>query len=188
MKKLMMIAAMALMSMGAFAQAGTCSFGANLGIAGYGDSYNPLGVGIKFQYEFVENMRGEVAYNYWLPKDEAGVMDVDLTFHYLIPIVDKFKVYPLGGINVAMTHGEAFKDALDGQETIFGFQLGCGVEYMLTPNLKANAEAKYQYNKKTKTIEGSSYTVMGYTYTTPSMDYDLKFDGPVFQVGIAYVF
>jgi hypothetical protein len=58
MKKLMMIAAMMLMSIGAFAQEGKMAVGANLGYAGYGDGYSPLGLGAKFQYEFVENIRG----------------------------------------------------------------------------------------------------------------------------------
>ena len=57
MKKLMMIAAMMLMSIGAFAQ-GKMAVGANLGYAAYGNSYNPFGIGAKFQYEFVENIRG----------------------------------------------------------------------------------------------------------------------------------
>ena len=53
---------------------------------------------------------------------------------------------------------------------MFGFQAGAGIEYYFTDNVKANLDAKYQYNKKTK--DGI----------------ELKYDGPVIQVGIAYVF
>lgn len=67
MKKIMMIAAMMLLSVGAFAQ-GKFAVGANAGIALYGDDYNPFGVGAKLQYEFVESFRAEVAYNYWLQR------------------------------------------------------------------------------------------------------------------------
>ena len=161
MKKLMMIAAMMLMSIGAFAQEGKMAVGANLGYAAYGNSYNPMGIGAKFQYEFVENIRGEVAYNYWFPKDKAGVMDFDLNFHYLFPVAEDIKIYPLAGVNLAMQHGD-----MDDKESIFGFNLGAGAEYYLSEQLKLNLDIKYQHNKKS----------------------DIKFSGPVFQMGIAYVF
>lgn len=182
MKKLMLIAAMMLMSIGAFAQDGKFAIGANAGIAAYGNEYNPFGVGAKAQYLFTENFRGEAAFNYWFPKNESGVMDIDLNLQYLIPISEGLNVYPLVGANMAFTHGEATKQVLDGQQTIFGFQGGAGIEYYLASNIKANFDIKYQYNKKNK-----DYT---YTYngTTVKGDYELKFDGPVFQVGIAYVF
>ena len=177
MKKLMMIAAMMLMSIGAFAQEGKMAVGANLGYAAYGHGYNPFGIGAKFQYEFVENIRGEFAYNYWFPKDKAGVMDFDLNFHYLFPVAEDIKIYPLAGVNLAMQHGD-----MDDKESIFGFNIGAGAEYYLQSNLKLNLDIKYQYNKKSKS---ESVTYMGQTV---SYDYDIKFDGPVFQMGIAYIF
>jgi outer membrane protein X len=166
MKKLMMIAAMMLMTIGAFAQQGTTSIGVNLGYAGYGNSYNPFGIGAKVQYEFIDNWRGEFAYNYWFPKDKAGVMDFDLNLHYLFPVAEDIKIYPLAGVNLAMLHGDAY----DKKESIFGFNIGAGAEYYLSEQLKLNLDIKYQYNKKTK--DGLEY----------------KFDGPVFQMGIAYIF
>ena len=177
MKKLMMIAAMMLMSIGAFAQEGKMAVGANLGYAAYGNSYNPFGIGAKLQYEFVENIRGEFAYNYWFPKDKAGIMDFDLNFQYLLPVAEDIKIYPLAGVNLAMQHGD-----MDDKESIFGFNAGAGAEYYLQSNLKLNLDIKYQYNKKTKS---ESVTYKGQTV---SYDYDIKFDGPVFQMGIAYIF
>lgn len=63
-----------------------------------------------------------------------------------------------------MTHGDG------DSESIFGFQGGGGIEYYFAEQIKANFDIKYQYNKKTK--DGI----------------EMKYDGPVFQVGIAYVF
>lgn len=83
-----------LMSIGAFAQAGKTAIGINAGYAAYGDGYNPFGIGAKFQYEFIDNVRGELAYNYWFPKDKAGLMDFDLNFQYLIPVGEAVKIYP----------------------------------------------------------------------------------------------
>ena len=151
MKKIMLIAALMLMSVGAFAQeAGKFAIGANAGIAAYGNEYNPFGVGAKAQYSITENFRAEAAFNYWFPKHDAGIMDIDLNLQYLIPIVDKLYIYPLVGANLGMTHGDAFKDIFDKQQTIFGLQGGAGNTY--------------------------------------SSEYEMKYDGPVFQVGIAYVF
>ena len=175
MKKIMMIAAMMLLSVGAFAQ-GKFAVGANAGVALYGDDYNPFGVGAKLQYEFVESFRAEVAYNYWFAKEEAGVkagvMDIDLNLHYLIPVSEGLNVYPIVGANLAFTHGDG------DSESIFGFQGGFGIEYYLSDNVKLNLDAKYQYNKKTVDID-----IMGYKTSI-----DMKFDGPVIQAGIAYVF
>ena len=175
MKKIMMIAAMMLLSVGAFAQ-GKFAVGANAGIALYGDDYNPFGVGAKLQYEFVESFRAEVAYNYWFAKEEAGVkagvMDIDLNLNYLIPVSEGLNVYPIVGANLAFTHGDG------DSESIFGFQGGFGIEYYLSDNVKLNLDAKYQYNKKTVDID-----IMGYKTSI-----DMKFDGPVIQAGIAYVF
>ena len=183
MKKIMMIAALMLMSVGAFAQeAGKFAIGANAGIAAYGNEYNPFGIGAKAQYSITENFRAEAAFNYWFPKNDAGIMDFDLNLQYLIPIVDKLYVYPLVGANLGMTHGDAFKFIFDKQQTIFGLQGGAGIEYFLTDNVKANFDIKYQYNKKT---ESTTTTYKGNTY---SSEYEMKYDGPVFQVGIAYVF
>lgn len=173
MKKIMMIAALMLMSVGAFAQ-GKFAVGANAGVALYGNDYNPFGIGAKLQYEFVENFRAEAAYNYWFPKTieipggdlKSGIMDIDLTLQYLIPVADGLKVYPLAGANLGITHGDFLKE----QQSIFGFQGGAGIEYYFTGNVKANLDVKYQYNKKTK--DGV----------------EMKYDGVVIQAGIAYVF
>ncbi len=171
MKKLMMIAALMLMSIGAFAQ-GKFAVGANAGIAAYGNSYNPFGIGAKLQYEFVESFRAELGYNYWFPKTtsvlgvdyKSGMMDIDLNLEYLIPIIDGLYVYPLVGANLGMTHGDG------SSESIIGFQGGAGIEYYVAEKVKVNLDVKYQYNKKTK--DGV----------------EMKYNGPVFLAGVAYVF
>ena len=177
MKKLMLVAALMLMSVGVFAQ-GKVAIGANAGVALYGNSYNPFGFGAKLQYEFVENVRAELAYNYWLPKDKSGLMDFNLNLQYLIPISDGINLYPMVGANLGMTHGDAIKTVFDKQQTIFGFQGGAGIEFYVADNVKLNVDVKYQYNKKTKTYQNGGI----------AFDYEFKYDGPVIMAGIAYVF
>ena len=173
MKKLMMVAVMMLLSVGAFAQAGKFGIGANAGIALYGNDYNPFGIGAKAQYGITDDFRLEADFNYWFAKSidlgmlgsyKQGVMDIDLNLEYLIPVGEGINVYPIVGGNLAFTHGDG------DSESIFGFQGGFGIEYFLSSNLKVNLDAKYQYNKKTK--DGI----------------ELKFDGPVIQAGIVYLF
>ncbi len=174
-----MIAAMMLMSIGAFAQEGSMAVGAHLGYAGYGDGYSPLGLGGRFQYEFVENIRGEVDADYWFKKDGFGLWDANVNFQYLFPVAEDIKVYPLAGLTLMGTHGDG------DSETALGFNIGVGAEYYLQSNLKLSLDIKYQSAKKTENI---SYTDP-YTNTKVSMDVDkLKANGPVFQFGIAYVF
>ena len=165
MKKLMMVAAMMLMSIGAFAQEGSMAVGAHLGYAGYGDGYSPFGLGAKFQYEFVENIRGELSADYWFPKNKVGIWDVNLNFHYTFAVGDGFKIYPLAGLTIVGWHGDETPS-----DTFFGFNLGFGGEYTFSSDLKGFAEFKYQ--RATKDINGFTW----------------KIDGPAFNVGIAYVF
>ena len=175
MKKLFMIATMMLLSIGAFAQDGKMAFGVDLGYAAYGNSYNPLGLGAKFQYEFVENFRGELSGDYWFKKNSVGLWDANLNFQYLFSAAEDVKIYPLAGVTLVGTHGIEN----GGNETAFGFNAGAGVEYYLDANLKLNLDIKYQYAKKSKDISEGGYT----------FSYDvIKVSGPVFQLGIAYVF
>ena len=159
MKKFLMVACMMLMSTAMFAQ----KFGAgvNVGYAGFGDGYNPFGVGAKFQCEFVENIRAEVDGNLWFKKDGFGMWNADLNFHYLIPVADGIKVYPLVGACMLDGYGDGVESDIR-----LGFNAGAGAEYFFTDNLKANLDVKYMYTKKD-----------GY-----------KIDAPVIAFGIAYCF
>ena len=178
-----MIVCMMLMSVGAFAQAGTVAVGPNVGIALYGNSYNPFGVGAKLQYEFIDNFRGEVAYNFWFPKNDQGIMDIDFNFQYLIPIAEGVKFYPIAGVNMGITHGDVYKEIFGEQQSLFGIQGGVGIEYYVAENIKLNVDAKYQYNKRKK-----SYDAILPGLGTISSEWEMKYDGPVFQAGVAFIF
>ncbi len=166
MKKICMMAMMLLMSIGSFAQDGKLALGVNLGVAAYGNSYNPFGIGVKGQYEFIENVRAEAAANYWFPKDSKGVMDINLNAQYLIKISDGANFYPLAGVRLCGTHGDAWKTATGSEDILFGLNVGAGIEYLIYENIKINADVKFTHAKKS----------------------DTKFTGPVFQIGAAYCF
>ena len=159
MKKLMMIAAMMLMSMGAFAQeAGKMAVGAT--VTDLLDSDSRIALGAKFQYSFTDNMRGEFDFKFYPTKYDVLVWNPTVNFHYIIPIFDKFNVYPLAGVGV---WGISDKH-LDSSTTLFTFKAGAGCEYFITEQFKGLFEAYYQIAKK------DSYT----------------YNDPLVSLGVAY--
>lgn len=157
-----------------FAQEGRMAAGINLGVAPVIETGGPtnFGLGAKFQYNITDPIRVEADLEYWFKAKETSIFDVYANVHYLIPIVDKLKLYPLAGIGYANIHmstpkieipnmpnipgmpnisdllGEA-QDVLDDSANAsrFLFNIGIGAEYDLTDNLTANFEFYYQYMK-----------------------------------------
>jgi len=200
-----MIAALILMSIGAFAQEpGQMAVGVN-GAYGFSSNYKTFGVGAKFQYAFMKEFRAEASGTYFFKKDYVSAWDVNLNAHYLIPISEGVNVYPLAGLTifgvkadiggavgqgmdyyqnqvkqewlaaggsasdfdaywaqVKSQYSQYADDSVSGSETRVGFNVGGGIEYFVSPNIKINAEIKYQYTKDS--------------------------DWPVISVGAAYVF
>ena len=163
MKKLFVIACMILMSTATFAQQGKMAIGGNLSLGVY-DNYNPIGIGPKFQWEFINNVRGDVSIDLFTKKNGGGIWDINANIHYLFNVARNINIYPLGGLTLVSTTGGG------DTETMFGFNLGGGGEYYLTKVVKLNAEIKYQYAKKKKS------------------GIDIGVDGVVFSAGVAYVF
>ena len=158
MKKFLMIAVMAICSLTMNAQDAKMAVGVNLGYApSLMKEYNPMIIGAKFQYEFVENIRAELAANMFTKKDDHGLWDAELNFHYLFPVADGIKVYPAAGAVFMGTTGDGDK------ENGFGFNVGAGVEYYVTESIKLNADVKYLGVSKKKdgykVIDASGVTI-----------------------------
>ena len=96
----MMIAAMMLMSVGAFAQeAGKMAVGVNAAY-GFASNYKTFGVGGKFQYCITNEFRAEASGTYFLKKDNVSAWDANINVHYVIPISEGLNVYPLAGLTI----------------------------------------------------------------------------------------
>lgn len=141
MKKVLMIAVMMLLSVGAFAQAGTVGIGANLNY-GTDDNYSNLGLGAKIKYEFVTNFRADASAKYFFKKDEVSYWNTNINLNYLFHIGDKFTVYPIAGIGLLGFKVDDYSDSA------LAFNFGPGCEYAIGDNLKLEAEAVYQTGKK----------------------------------------
>lgn len=159
MKKLLVLMSFLALGMGsAYAQKGEKAVGVNLG---YGTEISNLGIGAKFQYGITDAIRAEASFDYFLKKDFVSMWDVNVNVHYLFPLSDKFKVYPLVGLTYTnwkldgfdISYGFDDEELSDYDDEYsvessntgkFGVNLGAGAEYSITPKLAINFEVKYQ--------------------------------------------
>ena len=144
MKKLLLLVCAAVMSLSASAQAGDKAVGAQLV---FGSETNSIGLGVKGQYYFTDQLRGEASVDYFFKNKGVSMWDINANVHYLFDVADKFKVYPLAGLgytNWSYKYEYAGAPVVEGSDGRLAVNLGGGVEYELTKNLNVNAEAKYQ--------------------------------------------
>ncbi|MBR5029581.1 MAG: porin family protein [Muribaculaceae bacterium] len=137
MKKFLAFVVVAIMGVSAAsAQKGAMAVGGNLL---YGSEINSIGIGAKFQYGILENLRGEASFNYYFQNKGFRMWDLNANAHYLFDIAPKFRAYPLAGLTVV---NKSYSD-VDDSVTRFGLNLGGGCEYDVAPNVVLNAEFKY---------------------------------------------
>ena len=139
----------------------------------YGTEVGSVGFGVKGQYRFIDQFRGEAAFEYFLKKDNVSAWDVNVNLHYLIPVANNLKVYPLAGVTYMriiydygtdvnnglsdLSDRERFYNAYYGggssssvsddsstSDGHFGANLGAGIEYDLSDSWKIGFETKYQ--------------------------------------------
>jgi outer membrane protein X len=138
--------AMFTISMAAVAQEkGDMAAGASV-LLGTGDSYTNIGVGAKFRYNILDNIRAEAQLNYWLPKTYVSMIDVSVNGHYLFNVAEGLTVYPLAGLGILHSRWDAggWGYSLAYSHSYFAFNLGGGVDYQLAGNLSLNGELGYK--------------------------------------------
>ncbi|ERJ78130.1 porin family protein [Prevotella melaninogenica] len=144
MKKLLLLVCAAVMSLSASAQAGDKALGAQLV---FGSETNSLGLGVKGQYYFTDQIRGEASVDYFFKNKGVSMWDVNANVHYLFDVADKFKVYPVAGLGYTNWSYKVEYDNVTlakGTDGRLAVNLGGGAEYELTKDLSVNAELKYQ--------------------------------------------
>ena len=140
------------MSLSASAQAGDKALGAQLV---FGSETNSFGLGVKGQYYFTDQIRGEGSFDYFFKNKGVSMWDINANVHYLFDVANKVKVYPLAGLgytNWSYTNDVIVKE-VNGKDKVvehkgsdgrLAVNLGGGAEYALTDNVSVNAEAKWQ--------------------------------------------
>lgn len=135
MKKLIVLFSMMFFIMGnAFAQKGIQSIGLNLN---YGSEIERMGIGIKYQYNITDNIRVEPSMNYFFENDGIDMLDFNANVHYLFPMDNNIRIYPLAGLTFARWDFGLVESRL-------GVNVGGGAECDISDNLMLNFELKYQ--------------------------------------------
>ena len=152
MKKLFLTLCVALFSVGAFAQEkGDMAVGASFN---YNTDASMVGIGARYQYFFIDNLRGDAEFAYYLKKDGFSMMTILASANYLFNITDQFAAYPLAGLGVAIGKMDAVEVHVPGYGTVksesstssdFIGQFGAGAQYFFNDKFGVNCEAKYQF-------------------------------------------
>lgn len=150
-----MIAVMAMSALSMSAQDSKFAVGLNTDLGFYSGSYTAFGIGVKLQYNIIENFRSELGYTYYLNKDEYGVWALNANFAYMFPLGEKFKVGPMAGLSVVRTHwGSDLVDTYKAagieleNTTAVGFNVGAASEYQVSDHFKLGLDAFYKHAKK----------------------------------------
>lgn len=144
MKKLLLLVCAAVMTLSASAQAGDKALGAQFV---FGSETNSIGLGVKGQYYFTDQLRGEASVDYFFKNKGVSMWDINANVHYLFDVADKVKVYPLAGLGYTNWSYKLEYDNVTlakGTDGRLAVNLGGGAEYELTKDLSVNAELKYQ--------------------------------------------
>lgn len=159
MRKLFLTAVIALLSIGAYAQKGQTYLGGQLA---YPTDIESLGIGVKGGYGITDAIRAQATFDYFLKKNNVSWWDLNLDVHYLFPLGNNIKVYPLAGLTYLRGSVDGVTQTVntqDGSVTVgsnesysdgnLGLNLGAGFQYDLTDKLVLNAEVKFQIIKNT---------------------------------------
>ena len=136
MKKFFIVMCMMLASATSFAQKGEMEVGIHGGFML--DSPNNLGLGVNVGYMLMKNVRGVAEFNYFLKKDGVSYWNLEGNVEYLFKLNDEFTLYPLVGLDFLGSSWDG------GSDTRLGLNLGAGVEYNISSNLKLVGEFNYK--------------------------------------------
>ena len=114
----------------------------------YGSEIESLGIGAKFQYGILDQLRAEVGFNYFFEHDHTTWWDVNLNAHYLLGLWNQqLYFYPLAGLNYTMTKVKVPGFGSD-EENHVGLNVGAGVEYDFNEHFGAILEYRHTIIRK----------------------------------------
>ena len=148
MKKILLLVCALMLGMGtanAQVQQGETAVGANLV---YGSEIESMGIGARFQYGILDQLRAEVGLNYFFEHNHTSWWDVNINAHYLVRLWnEQLYIYPLAGLNYTMTKGKLPGMRAD-EENHVGLNLGAGVEYEITNHFGVSLEYRHTIIRK----------------------------------------
>lgn len=114
----------------------------------YGTEIESLGLGARFQYGIIDQLRAEVGFNGFFEHNHTSWWDVNLNAHYLLGLWNnQLFFYPLAGLNYTMTKVKYPGEGSD-EENHIGLNLGAGLEYELNDHFGTNLEFRHTIVRK----------------------------------------
>ena len=114
----------------------------------YGSEIESLGLGARFQYGILDQLRAEVGFNGFFEHNHTSCWEVNINAHYLLNLRhEQLYIYPIAGLNYTMVD---FKGELNpkGEENHVGLNLGAGLEYEITEHFGVNFEYRHTIIRK----------------------------------------
>ena len=109
----------------------------------YGSEIESMGIGARFQYGVLDQLRAEVGFNYFFEHNHVSWWDVNLNAHWLVGLWnEQLYIYPLAGVNYTM------KKIGSDEENHVGLNLGAGLEYEITDHFGVNFEYRHTIIRK----------------------------------------
>jgi len=113
----------------------------------YGSWVKSLGLGGRFQYGLLDQVRLEGDFDIFFKHDGKSCADLDLNAHYLLGLWrNQLYLYPIVGLNytIASRTVNGVKD----DENHLGLNLGAGIEYEITPHWAGVFEYRHTVVKR----------------------------------------
>lgn len=110
----------------------------------YGTEIENVGLGFQFDYYLTNAFRLTPNATVWFKKDNLSSWDINFDVNYIIPLAQRWKVYPIAGLTLSSWKRHSVGDIESDTKTKFGVNLGAGIEYDITSNWFLNFEFKYR--------------------------------------------
>ncbi len=120
----------------------------------YGSEIESMGIGARFQYGVLDQLRAEVGFNYFFEHNHLSWWDVNVNAHWLVGLWnEQLYIYPLAGVNYTMVNDKNPTERHPegpGQKNYIGLNVGGGFEYEIDENWGVNLDYRH-------TISGGNY-------------------------------
>ena len=153
MKKLLILAILAVTSLLATADPGDICAGIQFNV---GSKYTLMGLGANMVIEPVNRFRISPEFVYYFKNNHYEGYNVNLNFHYLIPLHSAQNFYPIAGFSYANYEYENL-----GGVDRYGANIGVGYEYLINRQFRFYIEQKFQILSKDW---NQSVTTLGVRY------------------------
>lgn len=109
-------------------QTGKFSVAGNLN---YGTKIESLGIGLRGQYGFMEQLRGSLEYKYYIDRHNTSAWGLSADAHYLFGLGETISIYPLAGVTFSRWTTDFGRSGIDALKDKYsnnriGFNIGLG--------------------------------------------------------------